>query len=428
STMPKSIHLDHYDTAYYIPMYHRTGGFSGHEREVYKSFISRLINEGRVIDFAFLDDQPNLRSTFTAIGINKFEITLSLVEFARILKIPSQGVCVHTPEWRISSLQNGVDTHPDIYPPPHEDSSLIHDNIRYLILFSYQIPTFITLLYVILILNSLIFFILVLPSVVRRTARRKREKSGLLAYLIREMEPDIENMTISKYLDYEATKERRLWDDVRSRRSPTNYNEADVDAFHWNKSKTFIYLYYHNLTPPHPCFLPVQPYPKNYLLSTNESNDVDIENMTIAEYNLYVAKQSLGMNPLTENIKRMGKDIVQDNIWDQDDDLEEDREDDSDDGDTFDMWDITVEDVEQIRKFFNVLDEIDEIVQPLIPEPIHTTTPNDDYVAPTTKSILDKLLGKFEDEILNVTMVDDEADFNPTKDLEELERLLAKEP
>ncbi|GJT67013.1 hypothetical protein Tco_1018493 [Tanacetum coccineum] len=44
-----------------------------------------------------------------------------------------------------------------------------------------------------------------------------------------------------------------------------------------------------------------------------------------------------------------------------------------------------------------------------------------------TKSILVNFK-EFEDEILNVTMVDDEADFNPTKDLEELERLLAKEP
>ncbi|GKF41208.1 hypothetical protein Tco_0124550, partial [Tanacetum coccineum] len=62
-------------------------------------------------------------------------------------------------------------------------------------------------------------------------------------------------------------------------------------------------------------------------------------------------------------------------------------------------------------------DEIDEIVQPL-----------DDYVAPATKSILDKLLEEFRDEILNVTMDDEEADFNPTKDLEELERLLVEEP
>ncbi|GJX27911.1 hypothetical protein Tco_0235990 [Tanacetum coccineum] len=68
-----------------------------------------------------------------------------------------------------------------------------------------------------------------------------------------------------------------------------------------------------------------------------------------------------------ENMKRMGHDIVQDSIWEQDDDSEEDQEDDGDDGDTFDI-----------------------------------------------------------DETLNVTMVDDEADFNPTKDLGELERPLAK--
>ncbi|GJS53308.1 hypothetical protein Tco_0626670 [Tanacetum coccineum] len=196
------------------------------------------------------------------------------------------------------------------------------------------------------------------------------------------MEPDTENMTISEYLEYKVAKERRLWDDVRSRRSPTKYKEADVDSYHQNKSKTFSYPYSHNLTPPHPYFLPVQPYPKNYFVSTNESNNVDIENMTIATYNLYVAEQGLGMNAL--------------------------------------------KDVERIRKFFNVPDEIDEIVQPLIPEPIHTTPPNDDYVAPATKSILDELLEEFGDEILNVATIDEEAD--PTKDLEELERLLAMRP
>ncbi|GJV71446.1 putative ribonuclease H-like domain-containing protein [Tanacetum coccineum] len=169
-----------------------------------------------------------------------------------------------------------------------------------------------------------------------------------------EMEPDIENMTISKYLEYEAAKERRLWDDVLSRRSSTNYYEAGVDSFHLNK--------------------------------------------------------------------------IQDSIWEHDDDSEEDKEEDGDDGDTFDMWDITIEDIERIRKFFNVPDEIDEIVQPVIPKPIHTTPPNDDYVASVTKLILDELLEEFGDEIMSVAMIDEEADFNPIKDLEELERLLAMRP
>ncbi|GJX37860.1 hypothetical protein Tco_0251163 [Tanacetum coccineum] len=118
---------------------------------------------------------------------------------------------------------------------------------------------------------------------------------------IMEMEPDIENMTLNEYLEYEAEKERQLWDDIRSRRSPTKYDEADFDSFHRNKSNTFNYPYSHDLSPPHPCFLPVQPYPKNYFVSTNVSNDVNIECMTIAEYNLYVAKQSLGGNPLNNH-------------------------------------------------------------------------------------------------------------------------------
>ncbi|GKB58754.1 hypothetical protein Tco_0914940 [Tanacetum coccineum] len=189
-----------------------------------------------------------------------------------------------------------------------------------------------------------------------------------------EIELDIENMTIYEYLEYEAAKGRRLWDDVRSRRSPTHYDETYFNSFHRNKSNTFYYPYSHYLPT-----LPVQPYPKNYLVSTKDS------------------------------------------IWKQDGDSEEDQEEDDDDGDTFDMWDIMVEDVERIRKFFNVPDEIDEITQPLILEPIHTTPPNDDYVAPATKSMLDELLEELGDEILNVTMVDEEADFNPTKDLEELE-------
>nr|GEU38422.1 hypothetical protein [Tanacetum cinerariifolium] len=145
------------------------------------------------------------------------------------------------------------------------------------------------------------------------------------------------NKETKKYLEYEDVKERQLWDNVRSKRSLTNYDE-----------------------------------------------DVDLEK-------------------------------------------DEPHVEDGDDGDTYDIWDITVEDVDLIRQFPtpNVPDEIDEVIQPLVPQAIHTTPPNDDYVAPATKLILDELLEEFGDEILNITMVDEEADFNPTKDIEELERLLA---
>nr|GEV74122.1 hypothetical protein [Tanacetum cinerariifolium] len=107
----------------------------------------------------------------------------------------------------------------------------------------------------------------------------------------------------------------------------------------------------------------------------------DIKNMTLDEYRKIGAK----------NLKRMGHDKVLNRC---DDDTSRDRNHES------------------------------EVIQPLIPQPIHTTPPNNDYVAPTTKLILDE----FGDEIVNVTMVDEEADSNPTRDIEDLERLLAKDP
>ncbi|GKD90236.1 hypothetical protein Tco_1365743, partial [Tanacetum coccineum] len=58
---------------------------------------------------------------------------------------------------------------------------------------------------------------------------------------------------------------------------------------------------------------------------------------------------------------------------------------------------------------------------------LHTTPPNEDYEAPATKSILDELLEEFRDKILNITMVDEGADFNPNKDIQELEKLLAND-
>ncbi|GKE75366.1 hypothetical protein Tco_1537407 [Tanacetum coccineum] len=116
-----------------------------------------------------------------------------------------------------------------------------------------------------------------------------------------------------------------------------------------------------------------------------------------------------------ENLRRIGQKKVQNGC------KEEAQVENDDDGNIYDIWDITIEDVKLLRQFLmpNVPDENDEVIQPLIPQPIHTTPPNDDHVAPATKSILDKLLEESRDEILNVTMVEKEADFNPTKDIEE---------
>nr|GEW95650.1 hypothetical protein [Tanacetum cinerariifolium] len=106
------------------------------------------------------------------------------------------------------------------------------------------------------------------------------------------------------------------------------------------------------------------------------------------------------------------------------------QEEDGDDKDTFDMWDITAEDVERIRQFLtpNLPKVIEYVIQPLILKTLHTTPPNEGYVALATRPILDDILEEFGNKILNVTIVDEEADFNPTMDIEELEKLLAKDP
>nr|GEV27517.1 hypothetical protein [Tanacetum cinerariifolium] len=167
--MPKSIHVDHHDTAFYIPKYHRTEGLNEQEKEIYKIPERHFFHEGRVIDPSYLEDQPNLRQTLAtkfdyllnintqiypvfvlefyksvrqirnfngtpisiACIIRNVEISLLLEEFSRILCVPCQGVCAFTHDWPISALPNSFDSNPDIYPPPREDFVLICDSHFY---------------------------------------------------------------------------------------------------------------------------------------------------------------------------------------------------------------------------------------------------------------------------------------------------------
>ncbi|GKE08257.1 hypothetical protein Tco_1411808 [Tanacetum coccineum] len=96
------------------------------------------------------------------------------------------------------------------------------------------------------------------------------------------MEPDIKNMTINDYLEYEAEKE-----------------SVTLDFLHYYKD-VLINKYY-ALPPLLPCFQPSQPYKECGYASPDENEEVDIESMTIAEYNLYVAKQGLKKNPLNDH-------------------------------------------------------------------------------------------------------------------------------
>ncbi|GKB63030.1 hypothetical protein Tco_0919216 [Tanacetum coccineum] len=153
-----------------------------------------------------------------------------------------------------------------------------------------------------------------------------------------EREPDIENMTLNEYLEYEDKKE-----------------SVTLDYLYYCK-EVKIKKYY-ALHPLLLCFQPSKPHTKCGYGSLDESDEMDIDSMTITEYELNIAKQ---------------------------------------------------EDVERLRQML--------------------TPPGDTYDAPATDPILDELLVEFGDELLDITVVDEEADCNPTKDIEELDRLLAKDP
>ncbi|GJW31347.1 hypothetical protein Tco_0051379 [Tanacetum coccineum] len=141
--MPKSIHVDHHDTAFYIPKYHRTEGLNKQEKEIYKILERRFFHEGRVIDPSYLEDQPNLRQTFAAIkfdyllDINEQIFSVFVLEFYKSVRLIQNlngslsplslemlkslfdwrsllvffvfhaKVFVFTPDWAISSLPNG---------------------------------------------------------------------------------------------------------------------------------------------------------------------------------------------------------------------------------------------------------------------------------------------------------------------------------
>ncbi|GJR43739.1 hypothetical protein Tco_1311842 [Tanacetum coccineum] len=161
-----------------------------------------------------------------------------------------------------------------------------------------------------------------------------------------EMEPDIENMMMNEYIDYEAAKERQL------RRNDSDFDEILDDLFRIGAK---------NLK---------RIRQDKFQNRCDDETSRDMYHESGNHLNFPIFSTTYEFSSKCE----------------QDVDLEDDQEEDGDDGDIFDMWDITIDDVDRIRKFFNVPDGIDKIVQPLIPDPIHTTPPNDDYVAPATKS------------------------------------------
>ncbi|GJR89381.1 hypothetical protein Tco_0213392 [Tanacetum coccineum] len=79
-------------------------------------------------------------------------------------------------------------------------------------------------------------------------------------------------------------------------------------------------------------------------------------------------------------------------------------------GDMDDGWDITDYDIPLH----------DGVMQPLTPQKVHITPPDDDYVARATSPTLDKQLNEFGEECFDITRVADKVNGNPVKDVHEL--------
>ncbi|GJV44848.1 hypothetical protein Tco_1429384 [Tanacetum coccineum] len=144
-------------------------------------------------------------------------------------------------------------------------------------------------------------------SIIRRTVEPRICKElfqrEFIAYLgygqgIMEMEPDIKNMTLNEYLEYEVVKEKKLWDNVRSKSSLTRQKKNPLK----DHSDSFTPQFFAQL--PNTPNTPV------------DKKDYDFD------------------------------EILDDLFSDVDLENEEDEVEDDDDGDTYNIWDITVEDVE----------------------------------------------------------------------------------
>ncbi|GKC08140.1 hypothetical protein Tco_0999750 [Tanacetum coccineum] len=62
----------------------------------------------------------------------------------------------------------------------------------------------------------------------------------------------------------------------------------------------------------------------------------------------------------------------------------------------------------------------DGVIQPLTPQTVHITPPDDDYVAPATSPTLDKQLNEFGKECSDITRVAEKENGNHVKDIQEL--------
>ncbi|GKD04131.1 hypothetical protein Tco_1179105 [Tanacetum coccineum] len=94
-------------------------------------------------------------------------------------------------------------------------------------------------------------------------------------------------------------------------------------------------------------------------------------------------------------------------------------------------WDITIKDVERLTQLLTPtihtlpnLESVDYdipphggVVQPLTPQTVHITPPDDDYVAPATNIILDKQFNEFGEEFSDINRVAEKANDKELSDV-----------
>ncbi|GJV29987.1 hypothetical protein Tco_1386435 [Tanacetum coccineum] len=94
-------------------------------------------------------------------------------------------------------------------------------------------------------------------------------------------------------------------------------------------------------------------------------------------------------------------------------------------------WDRTIKDVARLERLLTpvvkALPKPKSMVQPyVLSNPLHNESNVVSQEEPIRK-LLEKLKVRFKDELLDIIVVDKEEDCDPTKDIEELERLLVKD-
>ncbi|GJW58537.1 hypothetical protein Tco_0105268 [Tanacetum coccineum] len=283
-----------------------------------------------------------------------------------------------------------------------------------------------------------------------------------------EMKHDIENMMMEEYLEYESEKENQLWRSVRSMGAPTRYEGSYFDSFYHNRNEALEYPdsdekidvdKYYKLPLLDLCFQTPQPFTKYGFVSPNERVKVNIDSMTMEVYGLYTTKQC---RKTTKNHRGIKQEEVQNGcdhkvFWyidqkDENVDVNTAREKEEvqlylnqnpvvqpyvppisfpnelkivrqEEPGKKTLKKMEVKSLQIKEAIPHVSKVMDDMMQPLTLQATHITPLDDAYVASATNLVLVELSKEFDDELLSISLTDEEVECL-MRDVEELEKLL----